>query len=113
MQIPGYASVSPKLKSQNQEPQIKSYDIRKFKRYLKTLLRHEHKTRESNRLKYRSGSGSRNFIFNGSVPVQDFKNLGSGSVRFAVAPKCKGSVRVHQNQIFKVQVRFRFTKSKF
>ena len=30
------------------------------------------KTRESNRLKYRSGfgSGSRNFIFNGLVPVQ-------------------------------------------
>ena len=28
------------------------------------------KNRESNRLKYRSGSGSRNLIFNGSVPVQ-------------------------------------------
>ena len=35
--------------------------------------------RESNRLKYRSGSGSgsRNFIFNGSVPVQvqDFSKI--------------------------------------
>ena len=32
-----------------------------------------------------------------------------------VAPKFRGSgsVRVHRNQIFKVQVRFRFTKSKF
>ena len=50
-------------------------------------------TRESNRLKYRSGSGSRNLIFNGSVPVQiqDFLKIwfrfGSGSV----APKFKGS----------------------
>ena len=35
--------------------------------------------------------------------------FGSGSV----APKFKGSVRVYRNQIFKVQVRFRFTKSKF
>ena len=37
--------------------------------------------------------------------------FGSGSV----APKFKGSgsVRVHRNQIFKVQVRFRFTTSKF
>ena len=37
------------------------------------------KTRESNRLKYRSGSGSgsRNFIFYGSVPVQvqDFSKI--------------------------------------
>ena len=36
-------------------------------------------TRESNRLKYcsGSGSGSRNFIFNGSVPVQvqDFSKI--------------------------------------
>ena len=58
--------------------------------------------RESNRLKYRSGSGSRNFVFNGSVQVQDFQNLGSGSG--SVAPKFRGSVRVHRNQIFKIQV---------
>ena len=34
-------------------------------------------SRESNRLKYRSGSGpgSRNFIFNGSVQVQDFSKI--------------------------------------
>ena len=62
--------------------------------------------RESHRLKYRSGSGSgsRNFIFNGSVPVQvqDFsKNLGSGSVQ----------VQLHQN--LKVWVRFGFIETKF
>ena len=36
-----------------------------------------HANRESNRLKYRSGSGLRNFIFNGSVPVQvqDFSKI--------------------------------------
>ena len=59
------------------------------------------RTRYSNRLKYRSGSGSRNFIFNGSVQVQDFKNLGSGSVR----------VHLHQN--LKVWVRFGFVETKF
>ena len=62
--------------------------------------------RESNRLKYRSGSGSgsRNFIFNGSVPVQVqdfFKNLGSGSVR----------VQLHHNLM--VRVRFGFIETKF
>ena len=58
-------------------------------------------TRKSNRLKYRFGFGSRNFIFNSSVPVQvqDFKNLGLGSVR------------LHQN--LKVRVRFGFIETKF
>ena len=58
--------------------------------------------RESNRLKYRSGSGSgsRNFIFNGSGS-RLFKNLGSGSVR----------VQLLQN--LKVRVRFRFIETKF
>ena len=32
-------------------------------------------SRGSNRLKYRSCSGSRNLIFNGSVPVQDFSKI--------------------------------------
>ena len=40
-----------------------------FARHLLTL------SRESNRLKYRSGSGSRNLIFNGSVPVQSFSKI--------------------------------------
>ena len=68
-----------------------------------SLLTESVKTRESNRLKYRSGSDSRNLIFNDSVPVQvqDFKNLGSGSVR----------VQLHQN--LKVRVRFRFNDLKF
>ena len=51
------------------------------------------KSRESNRLKYRSGSGSRNFIFNGSVPVQvqDFQKFGFRFGSGSVAPKFIGS----------------------
>ena len=46
-----------------------------------------------------------------------FKTFQKFGFRFGsglVAPKFKGSgsVRVHQNQIFKVQVRFRFTEKK-
>ena len=59
----------------------------------------EVKTRESNRLKYRSGSGSRNLIFNGSVPVQ-------------VQNFSKIWVQV-QSQNLKVRVRFRFTDLKY
>ena len=68
------------------------------------------KTRESNRLKYCSGSGSRNLIFNGSGS-RLFKNLGSGSV--SVAPKFKDSDQVHRFKILKVWVRFRFNDLKF
>ena len=51
-------------------------------------------TRESNRLKYRSrsGSGSGNLIFNGSVPFR-FKTFQKFGFRFgsgSVAPKFKG-----------------------
>ena len=59
-------------------------------------------TRESNRLKHRSGSGSgsRNYIFNGSVPVQvqDFSKI------WVQVP-----VRVQLHQNLKVQIRFGFT----
>ena len=59
-----------------------------------------HKNRELNRLKYHSGSdsGSRNFIFNGSVPGL-FKNL--------------GSVRVQLHQNLQVRVWFSFNDLKF
>ena len=53
---------------------------------------------ESNRLKYRSGSGSRNLILDGSGS-RLFKNWGSGSVR----------VQLHQN----IKARFRFNDLKF
>ena len=64
-------------------------------------------SRESNRLKYRSGSGSRNFLF---LTVQfpfRFKTFQIFGFRFgsgSVAPKFKGSgsVRVHRNQTLKV-----------
>ena len=62
--------------------------------------------RESNRLKYRSGSssGSRNFIFIGSIPVQvqDFSKLWV-QVRFGFS--C--------TKILKVRVRFGFIETKF
>ena len=53
---------------------------------------------ESNRLKYRHGSGSSNLIFNGSVPVQvqDFSKIW---------------VQVHRFEMLKV--RFRFNDLKF
>ena len=53
-------------------PQLMSVCLQNkiLKKHKLTIL--SRSTRESNRLKYRSGSGSdsRNFIFNGSVPVQ-------------------------------------------
>ena len=53
---------------------------------------------QSNRLKYCSGSGSRNLIFNDSVPVQvqDFSKIW---------------VQLHQN--LKVRARFGFIETKF
>ena len=59
-------------------------------------------SRKSNRLKYRSGSGSRNIIFNGSVPVQvqDFSKIWV-------------QVRIQWHQNLKVRVRFRFNDLEF
>ena len=81
---------------------------------LKVLHKNTLISRESNRLKYRSGSGSgsRNLIFNGSVPVQ-VQDFSKTWVQVQLHQNLKVRVRVHRNQIFKVQVRFRFTKSKF
>ena len=61
------------------EKQVTATKRYTLKRETLRLHRSNLKTRESNRLKYRSGSGSasRNFIFNGSVPVQvqDFSKI--------------------------------------
>ena len=48
--------------------------------------------RASNRFKYRSGSGSANFIFTGLIQIHRF---------------IKVAVQFHQCQIFAVRVRFR------
>ena len=73
--------------------------------------------RESNRLKYRSGSGSGSKKFFLAVQFRfRFKTFQKFEFRFgsgSVAPKFRGSVRVHRNEIFKVLVRFGFTKFKF